>query len=192
MQNYFLLIICILFSCVAYGNEQSGKKAPWDTVNPDRPWFWNRSDEQTTTWFEWWRGFHVKRVYQYGRAIANDPNEQRSELSIEATFENRELFKRDPEQRNWLNFCDSETKRIREASIDTLTPYQVERWYDCCGAPLRQAMQSQPQKNKKMIELVDGTEQYLIAVKALDKIKSHQPTESTSMVATATSFTMKR
>jgi hypothetical protein len=166
-----LALFCCLFPGLLYGSEPSGKKEPWETVNPNRPWSKAPNDERT--WFEWYNGFRMKRVYQYACAIPK--NDDCTPLfSIESMFSNQEQFKQDREQKNWLHFCETETKTLLNAPIDLLTPYQVERFYDCCGAPLRHAMQSQPQKYRKMIELVNATEQYLIAAKALEKIKSQK------------------
>lgn len=166
-----VILFCCLFSGLIYGSDASNKKEPWKAVNPNRPW--SQASNHVRTWFEWYHGFRIKRIYEYACAITQN-DDSKPHFDIESIFSNQEQFKQDRDQKNWLHFCETETKTLVSAPIDTFTPYQVEKFYDCCGAPLRHAVQSQPQKYRKIIELVNAAEQYLIAAKALEKIKSQR------------------
>jgi hypothetical protein len=170
-----LFVAVSLCSGALYASEQSTDRVnqPWKLWDKTRPWHhWCEKDK---TWYEWRQGFNVKRIYQYADTICNwnKPEDNTKPISVMGTFEGFEKFEQDHDQRHWLNFCEKRTKNLLETPVDKQTPYQLEEFYDCCGAPIRKHAQRVPERYSNMIELVDAAEKVIIAQKALDaKIKS--------------------
>lgn len=159
--------------------EQSKDRVeqPWKLSDKTRPW--HHSLENDETWYEWWRGFRIKKIYYYANKICNwnkPPEDNIKPISVMETFEYLEKFRQNFRQNSgqiyWLNFCEKRTKNLLETPVDKRTPYQLEEFYDCCGAPLRSSALNSPKRYQHLIELVDATEKVIIAQKALDaKIK---------------------
>jgi hypothetical protein len=173
-----LLVFCSLFFCISYGADQSSdaaKKKPkhlWDTFDGTRQWNkWFVTSGDISTWYEWWHGFCVKRSSQYAEAIIDGKKENTIPLSVTDTFKGHEIFKQDPGHAHWINFCEKKTENLLHTQTDKLTLYQLEEFFDCCGTHIRSyAKQRDPQIYQHMIELVDNTENAIIAVKALESV----------------------
>jgi hypothetical protein len=158
-----------------YAAEQSKDRVeqPWKLWDKTRPWHHWREDKMT--WYEWWQGFEMKRIFQYADAICKCDKSEENIRPVPVTdiFRGNEWFKQDNMQRHWLNLCEKRTKNLLETPVDKQTPYQLEEFYDCCGAPLRRSALSLPKRYQHLIDLVDATEKVIITQKALDaKIKS--------------------
>jgi hypothetical protein len=186
-MKLFLMVVCGLFSGLLFGADPA-KKTPekkdyFETQNEERPWnAWkklivdNKDGTATVsnerTWHEWWYWFKGMRIHQYAGAIIDGKKDDPA-VSFADTFKGHEQFRQDREQGKWLSFCEKKTAALLNTSTDKLTTYQLEEWYDCCGAPIRWYAQDMPQKFGEQIEFVNSVENVLVAMKALDiKIKA--------------------